>query len=170
MFIQQISLKANSFYKLQCLSVQFLMYVCPLAFQFFKRSPDVPPTLYAFLSVSVRICLFLSFSVCFCPVHSGSLRFCLFLSVSLCFCPFLSVSVRFCQFLSVSVHLGICWVSVLLSAHVERFSVSCMWEGISKLFLRNSDFRMPSSTLAYQLIQSVDPTSKALVFTILVIV
>ena len=37
----------------------------------------------------------------------------------LCFCLFLFVSVLFCQFLSVL-------VSVILSAQVEGFNVSCM--------------------------------------------
>ena len=55
-----------------------------------------------------------------------------FQSVSVRFCPFLSVSVCFCLFLIVSVRLLIFLVLVLLSAYMERFSVSRMWDFLHK--------------------------------------
>ena len=58
--------------------------------------------------------------------HLFSVRFSPFLYVFVRLCLFLSVSVCFGLFLSVSVRLGIFLVSVLQSAHIERFSVSCM--------------------------------------------
>ena len=117
-FCPFLSFSFRSFLLLS-VSVRF----CPFLFVSIRLCP--------LLSVSVRFFPFLSVSVRFCLVLSISVNFCPFMSVSVRFCLFLSVSVRFCQFLSVSVPLGIFLVSVLLSAHVERCSVSRMMDFLS---------------------------------------
>ena len=95
------------------------VHLCP-----FSPFLSVSVCFCPFLSVSVHLVLFLSVSVCFYPFLSVSVSFCPFLSVSDQVCQFLSFSVQFCPFLSASVRFGIFLVSLLLSAHVKRFSVS----------------------------------------------
>ena len=104
------------------------------------------PPLFPFLSISFCVCpylsvsahffhflyasvIFLSISVVFLCVCTGSailFNFILFLSVSVLFCPFLLLSISFCLFYQFLPTWDIILISVLLSAQVERLSVSFM--------------------------------------------
>ena len=84
------------------------------------------------MSVLVRLCLFISVLFYFCPFLCVSVQLCWFRSISVLSCPFLSIYVSFYWFLSVLVLFctrdSVSSVLVLLSSHIERFSVShiCM--------------------------------------------
>ena len=98
-------------------------FLCvPIPAKFFKGIFFSPP-----VSVSVRFCTFLCFSVRFCQLLPGFACFCLFLSIYIRLFLFMSVFVCFCKFLSflsISFRLWIFLVLVILSAHNKRLSVS----------------------------------------------
>ena len=85
--------------------------------EFFGPFLSVSVSFFPFLSISIPLCLYMS-------VTDPFVRFCQFLYNSVSFYLFLPVSVRFRMFLSVPpISVCLIFVSVLLSAHIQRFSV-----------------------------------------------